>query len=161
MARDKLSQKDWAILKLLAQRSNISNEKIAEAIGSDTSTVTRHRQRLEKEGYIKGYYAILDHERLGLTTTTVALVQLRDHSTRSLTDFESALDNSFPNVIEFMRLQGRWDYALRMVTTNIPGDSQQFAPIQQALTDLPMVKLVYSSTVVGAVKNKPLPLFER
>lgn len=62
------------ILGLLLADSRISARQIASQLGVSTSTVTSHIERLERQGIIRSYTALLDHQKLGYEITVVTEV---------------------------------------------------------------------------------------
>jgi len=56
---------EWKLLSELMKNSRRSDRDLAKAIGSSQPTVTRARNRLEKEGYIREYTVIPDFAKLG------------------------------------------------------------------------------------------------
>jgi DNA-binding Lrp family transcriptional regulator len=78
-----LDETDVKILKALLLDARLSNRQIAKKIGVSVGTVLSRIERLEKEGIIKGYSAIIDHEKLSyeltvLTEITVSKGKLLD-----------------------------------------------------------------------------------
>jgi DNA-binding Lrp family transcriptional regulator len=66
-----MDETDVKILKKLTSDARASYRKIAESIGVSPPTVLSRVQNLEKDGIIKSYAALLDHERLGYDLTAV------------------------------------------------------------------------------------------
>ncbi|MEM3462719.1 MAG: Lrp/AsnC family transcriptional regulator [Candidatus Bathyarchaeia archaeon] len=62
---------DLKILAELLRDSRLSFRQIAKRVGSSVGTVLSRVRRMEKEGVIKGYTAILDHEKLGYQLTAI------------------------------------------------------------------------------------------
>ena len=54
---------DIKILELLQQNSNRTTKSIAQELGMTTSPIFERIKKLEKEGYIKGYVAVLDQKK--------------------------------------------------------------------------------------------------
>ncbi|MEM2917116.1 MAG: winged helix-turn-helix transcriptional regulator, partial [Candidatus Bathyarchaeia archaeon] len=78
-----LDETDVKILKTLLLNARLSNRQIAKKIGVSVGTVLSRIKLLEKAGIIKGYSAIIDHEKLGyeltvLTEITVSKGKLLD-----------------------------------------------------------------------------------
>ncbi len=63
--RKSLDELDTKIVKILLENGRLSSRKIAERLGISAGTVINRIQKLESEGIITGYTALLDHERLG------------------------------------------------------------------------------------------------
>lgn len=62
---------DRKILIELLKDSRVSSREIAKKLGTSTGTVLARIRRMEKEGVIRGYSAILDYEKLGYQLTAV------------------------------------------------------------------------------------------
>lgn len=71
MAIDEVDEK---ILKEYLRDARSSSREIAKRIGVSVSTVLARSRRMEKEGIIKGYTAMLDHEKLGYQLTAITEV---------------------------------------------------------------------------------------
>lgn len=149
----KLSKVDIAILTVLRDDAKLTNEQVGQRVGRSGSAVSRRVAELEKDGTIAGYRADIDARKAGLLTVIYKLVNLHGHS-RDLTDpFEATLE-SWPNVVEWCRLEGHWDYLLKfLVTDTVQGDQ-----LHDRLLALSMVKSAQGLRVLDRPRTKPLPL---
>ena len=66
---------DVKILMVITKDSRLSYRKIAKKIGVSTLTVLSHMKKMEQDGIIKGYGAIIDHKKLGLGLS--ALIEVK------------------------------------------------------------------------------------
>ncbi len=66
-----IDELDSKILAELLRDSRLSFRQIAKRVGSSVGTVLSRVRRMEREGVIKGYTAILDHEKLGYQLTAI------------------------------------------------------------------------------------------
>jgi len=66
---------DAKILKVVTENSRLSYRKIAKKIGVSTLTVLTRMKKMEENGVIKGYSALIDHKKLGLNLT--ALIEVK------------------------------------------------------------------------------------
>ena len=66
-----LDETDFKILDALLDDARLSSRQIADRAGVSVGTVLSRIKRMENEGIIKGYSAIVDHERLGYELTVV------------------------------------------------------------------------------------------
>lgn len=69
---------EWKIISELMKNSRLSDRELAKKIGSSQPTVTRARNRLEKEGYIKEYTMIPDFRKLGFEILAVSFVKFKN-----------------------------------------------------------------------------------
>jgi Lrp/AsnC family transcriptional regulator for asnA, asnC and gidA len=70
----KIDETDMRILGVLEQNSKLSSQKISRKTGIPITTVHNRVRKLEKEGIIKGYTLVLDHEKLGRPLLAYILV---------------------------------------------------------------------------------------
>ncbi|OYT52511.1 AsnC family transcriptional regulator [Candidatus Bathyarchaeota archaeon ex4484_135] len=69
-----LDEVDLRILSILLEDGRASCREIARELGVSTATVSKRLKKLESSGIIKGYTALLDHEKLGYEITVVTAV---------------------------------------------------------------------------------------
>lgn len=86
-----LDQIDRKILRELASEGRISNIELADRVGLSPSACLRRVQELERSGVIKGYRAVVDPAKLGLTFLAYVTVGLSSHTKKSQGDFEAAM----------------------------------------------------------------------
>lgn len=109
---------DSQILGILQQNSNRTTKSIAEELGRSTSPIFERIKKLEKEGYIKKYVAVLNNKKIGLKQTVFMGITLQGHTRSYLEKFVKQI-NSFPEVIECHRVSGNFDYLLKLVVEDI------------------------------------------
>lgn len=109
---------DIEILKLLQQNSNRTTKSIAKTLGMTTSPVFERIKKLEKEGYIKKYVAVLNPKKLGLKQIIFIGITLQGHTRSYLQKFVAEVNN-FPEVMECHRVSGNFDYLLKLVVEDI------------------------------------------
>ena len=68
----RLDETDVKILKTLMADARLSSRQIAKQCGVSIGTVLSRMKKMEREGIIKGYSALLDHEKLGYELTVVS-----------------------------------------------------------------------------------------
>ena len=71
-----MDETDRRLLRALQSRGRISNAELSDAIGLSPSACHRRVQRLENDGYIRGYVALLDERRIGLPTLVFVEITL-------------------------------------------------------------------------------------
>lgn len=142
-----LDATDRRILDVLQRHGRITNAELAERIHLSPSACHRRVQRLEAEGYIAGYVALLDARRLGRPTTVFVEITLAGQADEVLDAFERAVKR-IPDVLECHLMAGTADYLLKVVAE----DTEDFARIhRQHLARLPGVAKMQSSFALRRV----------
>ncbi len=150
-----LDATDRRLLSVLQRRGRISNADLAEAVNLSASACHRRVGRLEKEGYIRGYVALLDARKLGMSATIFVEITLSTQADDVLEAFEKAVGR-IPDVLECYHTAGAADYILKVVADS----TEDFARIhRQYLARLPGVAKMQSSFTLRTVSNTTaLPL---
>ncbi|REG88801.1 Lrp/AsnC family transcriptional regulator [Winogradskyella sediminis] len=113
-----LNKIDIQLLTILQKNSNRTTKSIAEELGMTTSPIFERIKKLEKEGYIENYVAVLNNKKIGLKLTVFIGITLQGHTRSYLEKFVKEI-NSFPEVIECHRVSGNFDYLLKLVVEDI------------------------------------------
>lgn len=111
---------DRKILALLQQDARLTTGDLSQRINLSPSQCSRRRQRLEEEGFIRGYRAVLDRDRLGFSLTNMVTVTLATHNRDNARRF-AELVARLPEVQEAHALTGEMDYILKVVTPDLKG----------------------------------------
>ncbi len=150
-----LDSNDRRLLTILQKRGRISNAELADEINLSASACHRRVQRLEAEGYIKGYVALLDARKMGVPATIFVEITLNTQADEVLESFEKAVAR-IPDVLECHLTADSADYILKVVAE----DTEDFARIhRQYLTRLPGVAKMQSSFALRTVfKTTALPV---
>ncbi|SLN52830.1 Leucine-responsive regulatory protein [Roseovarius albus] len=144
-----LDAMDRRLLNVLQRRGRISNAELAEAVNLSASACHRRVQRLETDGYIRDYVALLDEAKLGLSATIFVEITLSTQADEVLEAFEMAVKR-IPDVLECHLTAGAADYILKVVADS----TEDFARIhRQYLTRLPGVAKMQSSFTLRTVFN--------
>lgn len=150
-----LDEIDRRILKALQRNGRMSNAELSEDVHLSPSACHRRVQRMEKEGYIRDYVALLDPRKLGVPTTVFVEITLRGQADEILDAFEKSVAR-IPDVLECHLMAGSADYLLKVVAEN----TEDFARIhRQYLARLPGVGQMQSSFALRTVcKTTALPV---
>lgn len=142
-----LDATDRRILTVLQKDGRISNADLAERINLSASACHRRVQRLEQDGYIGQYVALLDARRMGRPTTVFVEITLQGQADDVLDAFEREVAR-VPDVLECHLMAGSADYLLKIVAQ----DTDDFARIhRQYLSRLPGVAQMQSSFALRTV----------
>jgi Lrp/AsnC family transcriptional regulator, leucine-responsive regulatory protein len=108
-----LDATDIRILQLLQHDAKINNKEMADKLGKSITPVYERIRKLEEGGYIRGYVALLDKDKIGKHLTAFTTVQLKEHSATALRGFEREVIK-FPEVMECYHLTGRFDFLTKI-----------------------------------------------
>jgi len=144
-----LDEVDLRILRVLQRQGRISNAELSEKVNLSASACHRRVQRLETEGHIRGYVALLDARKMGVPATVYVEITLQAQADEVLEAFEQAV-RRIPDVLECHLMAGTADYILKVVAE----DTEDFARIhRQYLTRLPGVAQMQSSFALRTVSS--------
>lgn len=118
MDNERLDDFDRKILALLQADARLTNNDLSERVNLSPSQCSRRRQRLEEDGFISGYRATLDRDRLGFSLVSVISVTLATHNRDNARRFGELLAR-LPEVQEAHALTGEMDYFLKVVTPDL------------------------------------------
>ncbi len=143
------------ILRALQRNGRMSNGELSEDVHVSPSACHRRVQRLEKDGFIRDYVALVDPRKLGLPTTVFVEITLQGQADEVLDAFEKSVAR-IPHVLECHLMAGTADYLLKVVAE----DTEDFARIhRQHLARLPGVAQMQSSFALRTVcKTTALPI---
>jgi Lrp/AsnC family transcriptional regulator len=144
-----LDQIDRRILAILQTEAGVTATEVGERIGLSQSACWRRIQRLRDAGVIKDQPAVLDREKVGLSTMVFAHVKLTSHGRTNITDFADAV-RQYPEVLDCYVVLGNVDFLLRIVTADIK-DYERF--MYEKLSQLPGVQEVNSSIALSEMKH--------
>ena len=146
---------DRRILDELQRDGRLSNVELAERIGLSPSPCLRRVRRLEADGYICCYRAVLDRDRVGLGLTVFLEVKVGTHSDANATRLQECLA-TMPEVISSYIVSGTADYLLEVVVADLR-HYEEF--LMGKLLQLDVVQEVKSNFAIRTVKSRaPLSL---
>ncbi|MDE3238519.1 MAG: Lrp/AsnC family transcriptional regulator [Paracoccaceae bacterium] len=138
---------DRRILTALQRAGRMTNAELAERINLSPSACHRRVQRLEAQGFIRDYVALLDERKMGRPTTVFVEITLQGQAEELLDAFEKSVKR-IPDVLECHLMAGTADYLLKIVAE----DTEDFARIhRQHLAKLPGVAQMHSSFALRTV----------
>jgi DNA-binding Lrp family transcriptional regulator len=150
-----LDDLDQHILDILQQEGNISNAELARRISLSPPATYARVRRLEEQGYIRQYAALLNPEKLGYDMLCFVQISLQLHQPGQVQGVREAI-RQFPEVLECYHVTGEYDYLLKVVIHNRK-DLERF--VVERLTPVPGVARIHTSLVLTQVKSTTsLPL---
>jgi len=146
---------DVKLLMALQKDGRMSNSDLAESVALSPSACHRRVQRLEREGVIRNYVALLNPRAVDRRATVFVEITLKGQADEILEAFERQVA-LIPDVLECHLMAGAADYLLKVVAQ----DTDDFARIhKQYLARLPGVAQMQSSFALRTVfKTTALPI---
>lgn len=137
------------ILKILQRSGRASTQELSEEVGLSPSPCWRRVKRLEEEGFILRYAAILDGKKLGLNAFAYVQVSLVDHSKDTIKLFSDFVAQN-EQVLECASITGDFDFVLKVVAHD-PEALEQF--IMKRILRLGVVRTTTTNFILRQMKT--------
>ncbi|MFD2739533.1 Lrp/AsnC family transcriptional regulator [Sulfitobacter aestuarii] len=150
----KLDKIDYRILEELQRESAQSQRSLSDKVGLSQNGCWRRLKALEEAGVIRNRTVALDRRQLGADLVVFVMVKTRHHSGSWLKQFRSHV-SSIPEVIDFFRIGGEYDYLLKIITR----DMGSYDEVYKRLIEKIELETVTSYFAMEAIEEqRPLPL---
>ena len=152
MTKQKFDHMDLRILRALQNDSSLSQRELAETVNLSQNACWRRLQAIHQSGVIQGYSVRLN--RAAVDLDVVVFVMTRHHSKAWLETFRQHV-RSMPEVIDFYRIGGDYDYMLKIVTRDLASYDRTY----QRLIEKVELDTVTSYFAMEAIEEqRPLPI---
>ena len=149
-----IDQIDRSILRALQRDASLSQRALAEQVGMSQNACWRRLKALNESGLIRGRTLRLDPQALGLGLVVFVMIRTRHHSRDWLQRFRNEV-SAIPNVVDFYRIAGEYDYMLKVVAA----DMNDFDRVYQRLIQNVELEAVTSHiTMEAIVSTRDLPV---
>ena len=145
-----LDNDDLRILQLLQHDARLTNKEIADKIGKSVSPVYERIKRLQADGFIKHYAAILDNKMINRSLIAYTNVHMKDHSQANMLEFEKRVSN-FSEVMECYHMTGEYDFLLKVAVSHMDA---YYDFVINRLAKLPNVGTVQSFFCAARVEEE-------
>ncbi|MCK3778180.1 Lrp/AsnC family transcriptional regulator [Ensifer sesbaniae] len=145
---------DLNILAALQKDSSLSQRDLAEKVGLSQNACWRRLQRLQSIGLIRGSHADIDLSALGLDLTVFVMIRTRHHSKEWSDGFRQHVEK-LPEVIDFYRIGGDWDYLIKVVTRGMRGYDSFY---QKLITNFDLATVTGFFSMEAIINNRPVDL---
>lgn len=115
---EKLDKVDLQILRTLQENARLTTKELAAQVSLSSTPVFERLKRLEREGYIKKYIAVLDADKLNQGFVVFCNVKLRRMNKDIAMEFTRIIQNN-PEVTECYNISGSYDYLLKIHAPNM------------------------------------------
>jgi len=154
MAR--IDKVDADILTRLQGDGRLSNARLAEQVGLSETPCWRRLKRLEDDGVIEGYQAVVNRRALGLGVMAFVQLTCSQHDEQTTAAFQKAIEAS-PQVLSCHNTTGDADFLLQVVAEDLD-DYSRF--VERVIRRLPGVTSIKSSLSLRELKSSnrlPIP----
>ena len=141
---------DLKILRELQKDGRMTNVELSERVGISAPPCLRRVRKLEENGIIKGYRALVDNRKLGIGFIAFVTVGLKTHTKDAQLAFEQAIADS-EEVLECHNVTGSFEYILRVETQDLYAYKSFHTDI---LGDLPQVATISTHVVMESSKDE-------
>ena len=151
----KIDQIDIQLLKALQRHgSGLTQRELAEVVGMSQNACWRRLNALEKSGVIEGHTVRINRRALGKNLVVFTMLRTRSHSREWLDTFRQHV-TAIPEIVDFYRIGGDYDYMLKIVTDDI----ESFDSVYQRLIDKVELDSVTSYIAMESIlENRPIAL---
>ena len=140
---------DKKLLKLLQNNSNITTKELAVRVNLSATPVFERIKKLEKEGYIKKYVAILDADKLHKSLTAFCSITLKEHTKEIGNKFVRDI-KSLSEVTECYNTSGDYDFLLKVMVKDMK-QYQDF--VLNSLGSIKNIGSTHTTFVMGEIKQ--------
>jgi Lrp/AsnC family leucine-responsive transcriptional regulator len=144
-----LDETDLRILRALQADGRLTNVDLAERIHLSPSPCLRRTKRLEAEGVITGYRAVVDRSKVGLGLTVFVEIKVERHSRANADELTAAL-LAIPEVVSCCMVSGAADFLVELAVADL-------AAYERLLSDrllvLPMITDIRSNFALRVIKT--------
>jgi Lrp/AsnC family transcriptional regulator, leucine-responsive regulatory protein len=140
---------DRRILRELQRDGRISNQALSERVNLSPTPCLSRVRRLERDGFITGYAAFVDPQKIDAALMVFVEVVLERTDEDVFEDFRRAILN-MPQVLECQMVAGGFDYLIKARVKDMP-DYRRF--LGQSLVSLPSVRETHTYVVMEEVKS--------
>lgn len=144
-----LDETDLKLLRILSENSNLTTKELSLMVNLSPTPVFERVKRLEKEGFIKKYIALIDAEKLNKGFIVFCNIKLKQH--------ERFINNKFvedimliDEVVECYNISGEYDFLLKVYANDMK-HYQDFVFNKLAMVD--SIGSTHSSFVMREIKN--------
>ncbi|MBN9084429.1 MAG: ArsR family transcriptional regulator [Rhizobiales bacterium 62-17] len=151
---EKIDAIDLKILTWLQKDGAMSQRDLAERVGLSQNACWRRMQRLTAQGIIGNSQVNIDLKGLGLDLTVFVMIRTRHHSKEWADSFRAHVER-LPEVIDFYRIGGDWDYLIKVVTKGMAGYDAFY---QKLITNFDLATVTGFFSMEAIIDNRPMDL---
>ncbi|WP_424656433.1 Lrp/AsnC family transcriptional regulator, partial [Capnocytophaga granulosa] len=149
MTEERLDDIDIKILRQLQRDAHLTVKELAARVHLSPSPTFERQKRLEREGYIERYMAIVDRKKVGNGIIVLCNIRLKQHSQAFIQEFMDAVQN-IEEITECYNTSGDFDFLVKVYAHDMKA-YQQF--MLNTLGRMECIGSLHSVFVIGEIKN--------
>lgn len=147
--KETLDATDIQILRILQQNARLTVKELAAMIHLSPTPTFERQKRLEREGYIQRYTAVVDHHKLGNNVIVLCNIRLKQHTHDLIQQFMDAVQH-IDQITECYNTTGDYDFLIKVYARDMR-DYQDF--MLNTLGNIDCVGSLHSIIVIGEIKD--------
>ena len=144
-----LDETDRKILRILQRNSDLTVKELAAKLHLSTSPTFERQKRLERDGYIERYMAVLNPRKVGNGIMVLCNIRLKQHSQELIQEFMDVVQN-LEEITECYNTSGDYDFLIKVYTHDMKS-YQQF--MLNTLGTINCIGSLHSIFVIDETKN--------
>lgn len=146
---EKLDEIDLRILEALQENAKLTTKELAHIVHLSPTPTFERQKRLEREGYIEKYVALVNPQKVGNGIIVLCNIKLKQHSKELGTQFMEAI-RQVKEVTECYNTSGDYDFMMKLYVRDMP-HYQDF--VLNTLGVIDSIGSLHSIFVIGEVKR--------
>ncbi len=147
--QETLDETDIKMLKILQQNSKLTVKELAAKVHLSPSPAFERQKRLEREGYITRYSAVVDHHKLGNNVIVLCNIRLKQHTHDLIQQFMDTVQG-IDQITECYNTTGDYDFQIKVYAKDMK-DYQDF--MLNTLGNIDCIGSLHSVVVIGEIKD--------
>ena len=155
---ENLDETDRKILRILQRNSDLTVKELAAKLHLSTSPTFERQKRLERDGYIERYMAVVNPHKVGNAIMVLCNIRLKQHSQELIQEFMDVVQN-LEEITECYNTSGDYDFLIKVYTRDMKS-YQQF--MLNTLGTINCIGSLHSIFVIDETKNThgvPISIF--
>ncbi len=152
--KENIDQIDRDILHMLQRDGSLSQRDLAERVGLSQNACWRRLKALQDKGVLRGTRAEVDRGQLDLGLVVFVMLRTRHHSSDWLAQFRRHV-LTIPEVIDFHRIGGDYDYQLKVVTRDMASYDKVY---QRLIAGVELDSVTSYFAMEAIAEGRPLPV---
>ena len=146
---ENLDETDRKILRILQRNSDLTIKELAAKLHLSTSPTFERQKRLERDGYIERYMAVVNPHKVGNGIMVLCNIRLKQHSQELIQEFMNVVQN-LEEITECYNTSGDYDFLIKVYERDMKS-YQQF--MLNTLGTIDCIGSLHSIFVIDETKN--------